>query len=177
MLTENDIKSELSYSYVHAVAARAGFGCVKCSREKDNNATDAEVSEDDRELAEGEMDSSFDLQIQLKATSNELRSDETHWSFDLPVGQYDKLRSTTVGDQRLLVVLRLPREPEEWLSHSDEALIARRCAWWVSLRGAAASGNSRTQTVYIPRVQRFSPEALIRIMASLSRRQKLLYAP
>ena len=35
-LTENDVKAELSYAYLHAVAARAGFGCEVANRHSDN---------------------------------------------------------------------------------------------------------------------------------------------
>src|SRR3954452_9239289 len=50
--------------------------------------------------------------------------------------------------------------PEEWLHISEEALIARRCAYWVSLRGASASPNRESQTVYIPRPNLLSAQGL-----------------
>ena len=40
-MTENDIMAELSYAYLHAVAARAGFGCQAGSRIDDGASVDA----------------------------------------------------------------------------------------------------------------------------------------
>ena len=42
-MTENDIMAELSYAYLHAVAARAGFGCSVESRIDDGASVDAYV--------------------------------------------------------------------------------------------------------------------------------------
>jgi Domain of unknown function (DUF4365) len=76
---------------------------------------------------------------------------------------------------RILVVLYLPSEPSDWLTHSEEALIARRCAYWASLRGAPPSANDVTQTVYIPRKQVLSADALMEIMVRCSRDEEMLY--
>ncbi|CAK0768443.1 hypothetical protein CCP3SC1AL1_4480001 [Gammaproteobacteria bacterium] len=40
-LSSNDIESELSYAYLHAVAAKAGVGCKIGSRHDDNAGIDA----------------------------------------------------------------------------------------------------------------------------------------
>jgi hypothetical protein len=104
------------------------------------------------------------LHVQLKATFQPLREIEGGWSFSLPVHQYDRLRDPNVRNQRLLVVLQLPEDTEEWLRHSEDGLIAKRCAYWASLRGALASDNTTSQTVRIPRQQQLSPMSLTEIM-------------
>ena len=45
----------------------------------------------------------------------------------------------------------------------------RKCAYWVSLRGADPSDNDTAQTVYLPKAQRFDPKGLLALMARLSR--------
>ena len=40
-MTENNIKAELSYAYLHAVAARASFGCESSGRHSDSAGVDA----------------------------------------------------------------------------------------------------------------------------------------
>ena len=73
---------------------------------------------------------------------------------------YDKLRDIENGTQQILVVLFLPNDANMWLAHSSEGLIARRCAYWVSLRGASPRGNESSQTVYIPQANVFSVDGL-----------------
>jgi hypothetical protein len=94
----------------------------------------------------------------------------------LPIHQYNRLREQRVQNPRILVVMQLPADPAEWLHHSEEALVARECAYWVSLRGAPASDNEKEQTVYVPRAQRLSPDNLTALMTRLSRREVILYA-
>jgi hypothetical protein len=78
---------------------------------------------------------------------------------------------------RLLVVLLLPEDAIEWLRHSEEGLVARRCAYWVSLRGAPESDNTDRQTVFIPKTQVFSPQSLTELMTRFSRRETIFYGP
>lgn len=72
MLSENDIKEELSHAYVHAVAAHAGFSFERIT--KDRDSIDATI------CAKGYLaaDSNFaspKLDLQLKASSK-LREEE-----------------------------------------------------------------------------------------------------
>ncbi len=177
MLNEQNIEAELSYAYLHAVATRGGFSCSYTHRHLDDAGVDAVVHEDGRQLAADSMHMSFALYVQLKATRVPPVEQGERFSFGLPVRQYNKLRETRLASPRILVVLYLPADPAEWLRHSEDALIARRCAYWVSLRGAAASANDVAQTVYIPRPQRLSIEALTDIMTRCSRGEELLYVP
>ncbi|MBL8252698.1 MAG: DUF4365 domain-containing protein, partial [Candidatus Competibacter sp.] len=62
-------------------------------------------------------------------------------------------------------------DPDQWLHHAEDALTLRRCAYWVSLRGAEPSDNQTAQTVYLPRTQRFDPDGLQILMARLSRNE------
>jgi hypothetical protein len=173
MLTENDVEAELSYAYLHAVASRAGFGCVWSNRALDNAGVDARVDTDGEKLADDSYFTAITLDVQLKATRQEPVERGGRYSLSLPIAQYDKLRSTRTSNQRLLVVLYLPHDKERWLSHSEEALTARRCAYWASLRGAPVSGNSTEQTVYIPRSQPLTPDSLRMIMTILSREDRI----
>ena len=118
----------------------------------------------------------FTVEVQLKATSSEAVLDERdRYSFPLTVDHFDKLRDTGIHAQRLLVVLFLPEDDSRWLWHSEDSLVARRCAYWVSLWNAPASGNTTSQTVYIPRANRFSAESLRSVMAKASFGEKIPY--
>ena len=171
ILTEQNIEAELSYAYVHAVASRAGFACEYATRHMDSAAVDAIVREEGRFLAEDSVLGSFEAHLQLKATYRRLREIDERWSYRLPIHQYNRLRETRVQNPRILVLLQLPANPLEWLRHSEDALVSKQCAYWVSLRGAEASTNVTEQTVYIPRSQRLSPDSLIALMTRFSRRE------
>ena len=56
-----------------------------------------------------------------------------------------------------------------------ESLIARRCAYWVSLWGAPESSNATSQTVYIPSDNRLSVESLRAVMARASLPERIPY--
>jgi hypothetical protein len=175
VLSKQNIEAELSYAYLHAVAAQAGFGCKAGARHDDDAGVDAIVSEDRRRLAKESVLTSFDLHVQLKATYQTPVEQDGKYSFNLTIPRYDKLRNPAVNSARLLVVLYLPADANDWLTHSEEAMIARRCAYWVSLKNAPASINPKNQTVYIPRRQLLSPASLTALMTQLSKREEIHY--
>ncbi len=153
MLTDQNIEAALSYAYLHAVASRSGFSCEYRNRHLDGAGIDATLTEDGRRLADDSILTSFSVDIQLKATYRDLPEEDGRLSYVLTIPQYDKLRLEEVAAPRLLVVMRLPPHPEEWLQITEGALVAKRCAYWVSLRGASASTNDEYQTVYMPRAE------------------------
>jgi hypothetical protein len=141
----------------------------------DDVGVDAQIHEDGRLLAPDSIHTSFALHIQLKATRLTPLEQDGRFSFTLPVRQYNRLRETRLASARILVVLYLPSDPSDRLTHSEEALVARPCAYWASLRGAPPSANDVAQTVYIPRRQVLSVDALTEIMVRCSRDEEILY--
>jgi Domain of unknown function (DUF4365) len=168
LLTENDIKAELSYAYLHAVASRCGLGCEAAGRHTDGAGVDAVVRAKERFSPQSVL-THFTVEVQLKATSAEPALDaRNRYPFSLAVDHYDKLRDVEAGAQQILVVLFLPGDQSLWLAHSPDGLLARRCAYWVSLRGAPPSGNTTSQTVYIPQAHPFSVDGLRSVFARRS---------
>lgn len=164
MLSENDIKEELSYAYVHAVASYAGFSCEPIR--KDRDSVDANVR------AKGWLDESSKfaspaLDLQLKATC-EPTVVNGRIVFDLKMKNYDELRQRT-QTPRLLVVLALPDARQEWLRFEPEQLIARRCCYWHSLIDEPDVENQSTRRIKIDQRQVFSPQALRRLLVKASR--------
>ncbi len=175
ILTTNDIKAELSYAYLHAVASRARLACDVAGRLSDGAGVDAVVRAKEKFDPES-IYTSFTVDIQLKATSTiPLADDRDRYPFSLTLDQYDKLRDVGNHNQRLLVVFYLPADDSLWLGHSEDGLIARRCAYWVSLYGAPTSSNAVSQTVYIPRANVFSPASLRSVMTRVSLGEKIPY--
>lgn len=167
-LSANDIEAELSYAYLHAVAAKAGVGCKTGVRHDDNAGIDAVLTGWGPFPGGGYLEE-VTLNVQLKATVKSSPVKGEHWSYSLRgIRRYDDLRNDAFSTPRILVVLFLPDSRDEWLQHTEDALTLRKCAYWVSLRGAEPSDNDKAQTIYLPKVQRFDPDGLLALMARLS---------
>lgn len=166
MLTENQIKEELSIAYIHAIAAKVGFSCERPKIDMDS--IDVEIKSHGY-LSPNSTLYSPEIKLQLKATSNiNINDDNIH--FSLPVNNYNDLRSNSMTP-RLLVIFELPEDKTEWLQHSAEELIMRKCAYWVNLNGEPETSNQSTVTVKIPKQQVLSPDELYQLMLSASREE------
>lgn len=173
-ITKQDIESELSYAYLHAVASHAGFVCEVSGRLSDKQGIDARLGV--YEVFPNGILTDFSIQVQLKATVKTPAISTDGISFGkLSIDQYDDLRSTSLESQRILVVLFLPEAPEEWLRCTEQELILKRCAYWVSLRGAPPSTNPVSQTVYLPVGNILSAGALRDIASRVSRGEEITY--
>lgn len=177
--SQADIEAELSYAYLHAVASHAGAACRSAVRLEDNNGIDATLTAW-APFENGGYLQEVDLKVQLKATVHTPTENETHLSYFLAesnkaLPRYNDLRQVTVSVPRILVVLFLPGNYPEWLSHSTDALILKRCAYWVSLRGAPNADNETGVTIKLPKIQAFSPENLRALFSKLSRKEIPLY--
>ncbi|MCY1060664.1 DUF4365 domain-containing protein [Nannocystis sp. SCPEA4] len=176
-LSTNNIEAELSYAYLHAVAASAGVACQVSGRHHDNAGVDAQLT-GWAPFPNGGYRDEVDLNVQLKATvaTPALVGDALSYSLR-GIDRYDALRSDAKSTPRILVVLFLPSEPARWLVQTDDALSLQRCAYWVSLRGAGPSTNSSAQTVYLPKSQLFSRDGLLELMGRISRGEFPMYTP
>jgi hypothetical protein len=167
-LSPPNIESELSYAYLHAVAAHAGMACSSGSRHEDNNGIDATVTAWGPFEGGGYL-SEVTLKVQLKATISVPGENGGRLSYFLKGRtRYDDLRTETVSVPRILVVLFLPADARMWLEHSSEQLALRRCAYWESLRGAPATTNDSGITVKLPIVQEFNAQTLKKLVTRLS---------
>jgi hypothetical protein len=147
--SHNDIKERLSVAYVTAVAARAG--CQIAKVDIDKQSIDATV----RPISGRKVS----IDLQLKATSADCISG-TEVVFDLPVKNYDDLRDLQSTAPHYLVVLVLDGNEDQWLASDESALLIRRCAYWVDLRGNPETENLSAIRVKIPTSQRFDVDAL-----------------
>ena len=172
-LTENDIEAELSYAYLHAVAAFAGCECKVSGRLSDNHKIDADIRCFD-DFGPDTMNN-VTLQIQLKATRQQLDETSTTVAFDLDLETYNTLRFSPSESAQFLVLLRLPDERSQWLSCDPRALSLRRCAYWLSLHGAPASRNRTSQRVYFLKRNRLTPAALRALLEISARGERIDY--
>lgn len=174
LLTSNNITAELSYAYLHAVAAKCGMSCSCGNRHDDGVGVDATIRVKEN-FGTDVVLNSFTIDVQLKSTTQELTLNEGRYSYPLPIKNYNELRDTSCSPLKFLVVMLLPADPEQWLAVSDQQLIARRCAYWLGLHGAGASTNATNQTVYIPEANVLTPDSLRQIAMKLARQEELTY--
>lgn len=159
--TNQDIESELSYAYLHAVAAQAGASCISSNRLEDNAGIDASLTIFGP-FTGAKFLKEVDLKVQLKATIKKPAETDNHFSYAFSgIKQYDNLRSTEAySTPRILAVLFLPPDKDDWLECGLDGLILRKCCYWVSLRGAPSSTNTTSQTIHIPKSQALNPLGL-----------------
>ena len=169
MLPLTNVKEELSISYINAIAAVCKFG-FEVTR-VDFDSIDATITSNGK-LTAGSVFRSPELKLQLKATERLALNKEGKFVFPLKKKNYDDLRGNTLTP-RLLVVLNLPDVENQWLTHSINDLIIRKCAYWLNLKGLPDVANTESVTVYIPRSNVFSPDSLNEIMIKVSKQESI----
>jgi len=167
MLTKQLKEEELSYAYVHIVAAMAGFSCEKVAVDMDG--IDIVIRAKGR-LSEEATLLSPSLEIQLKATIN-WKMNHEELSYRLKTKNYLKLIGQT-AIHRLLVVLCLPKDESNWIEQDEDKLILRKCAYWLNLRGLPEI-EQESITVKIPKQNVFSPQALSNLMTLVAEQKEL----
>lgn len=173
-LSDFDIESELSYAYIHAIAARAGMECIIKSRHSDNRGVDAAIT--GWGLDTGMHKNTATIDIQLKATITTPHRSNGYLSYFLKeIDQYDKLRANSYQIPRFLVVLFLPKNQVDWLGINDDQLILKHCAYWVSLLGAPECDNKTGKTIYISESNIFNPDGLINLLTNAAKRVEMYY--
>lgn len=150
-------KEQFSRAYVQAVAACAGFAWSIPS--VDDDSVDMAL----HQSGGGGTVRSPKVELQIKCVAAQSPTEDV-FSFSIKLKNYDDLRDVTVMVPRILVVVLVPDGIADWLRHNEAELAMRRCGYWMSLRGLPASTNETSQTVYIPRLQRLTVEALQAMM-------------
>jgi hypothetical protein len=175
LLSSANVEAELSYAYLHAVAAHAGMSCQAGDRHLDNAGVDAMITASEQFAADS-IFTDITVHIQLKASTKAPTRVKNSLSYFMSdTRRYDRLRTAKALPFRILVVLFLPKKSVDWLTWSAERLVLQKCAYWVSLRHAPASGNKSGETVYLPQAQQFSPAGLRALMVRLSHNEELRY--
>ena len=155
ILSENDRKSNLSFSYLHALSSAAGFAC-ELGPNPDRYSVDAIIRSG--EPGKPQID------VQLKSTSApDLRDDGLH--FRLGAKNYNDLREIPRGCPIILVVLELPEDSDEWISVNNDGMTIRARAWWQSIEGLPEIADGSSKTVVLPESQILTPESLVYLMS------------
>jgi hypothetical protein len=158
----------VSRVYAHVIAARCGLGC---SFRDFDYGIDLSVHAI-RRKGQRHVESGFNLDIQTKSTTAAVVT-ASQILYDMEVKTYNDLRDTEVGCPRILVLLVLPEDEATWTEQTEDHLLLRKCAYWMSLKGAGPTTNTKTIRVALPRTNVFSVDALIRLMNKVRKREEL----
>ncbi|MFI5620078.1 DUF4365 domain-containing protein [Streptomyces sp. NPDC051567] len=148
----------LQVGYLHAVVAAAG---CSLSQPFPDNGIDWHVSHG---APEHLVDDEITVKVQLKATTQIPPGPAgPTFPFILDNAHLVKLARTPVAVHKILVVMLVPRERDQWLAAGPDLLGLRHCCYWTNLAGHPVTGRHRT-TVRIPTARIFDDRALCEIM-------------
>jgi hypothetical protein len=150
-------QEQFQRAYISAVVATAG--CNQSKPDPDVDGIDLHI----RQNLNGDIPFCSALDLQLKTTTQSSAVDDLYVSLRLTKPHYNALRTPNVTVPRLLVVMTLPGNVEDWQDQSEEQLRLYRCSYWLSLKGAPAI-NGGSVTVKIPRQNMFGVESLWELM-------------
>jgi len=151
-------KEEFSHAYVKAIAACAGFAWSKPS--VDDDSVDLCL----HQRGGGGTIRSPRLDLQLKCKASNPPDDPNGFSHSLKIKNYDDLRESNVQVPRILVVVLVPEDVNQWIDHQEPQMALRHCGYWHSLRGLGPSENAQGQTVRISRTNQFNVASLRNMM-------------
>jgi hypothetical protein len=158
-MDESKRKEQFSGAYLRAVAAVAGF--TVAVPEVDDDSIDFWIGA----RGTGATPRRPRVEVQLKCTGQDVRRpDGVH--FPLSKKNYDDLRAEVLVP-RILVVVTVPEGIDDWLAHTEDQLVLRRCGYWMSLAGLPDSTNVDTVTVVLPGSQMLDPNALKGILSRI----------
>jgi hypothetical protein len=168
VLTRAHRQESVSRAYIHAIAARCG---LSCSFRDFDYGIDLSVHAI-RRKGQRYAESGFNLDIQAKSVTNPALT-TTHVLYDMEVKTYEDLRDPEVGCPRILVLLVMPPDEAMWTEQTEEHLLLRKCAYWMSLKGMGPTPNTATIRIPVPRVKIFSITTLQTLMDRVRKREEL----
>lgn len=160
MTTTSDLQSEFSLAYVRAVAHAAGYFVQEYGRPFDNDGMDLQLMRRGRTVRRAHR-----APICRSSHGSVKRRPTRSRTI------YDTLRAAGFQVPRILVLVVMPRDASEWLSHSEREIALRRCGYWASLLGQPATENAATVRVKIPRNQVFDVPQLRGLMTRVAEEQ------
>lgn len=86
---------------------------------------------------------------------------------------YNDLRKNNLRQPRILVVVCIPENYQDWIEYHDDSLTLYRNVFWLSLEGKNEISNTSSVTLDIPLTQRFNATVLSQMMEKIARGKSL----
>lgn len=159
MYNQNRMKNfmeEYSFAYLRAIAATSG--CSFSRPIPDQKSNDALIS--------APLKANPSINIQIKATSRQVKETNDVFHFPLGVGNYHELIGERITP-KILLILKMPSSFEDWLIFEKDRTVFNSIGYWYSLADQPPIENRSSITIRIPKTQRFSDVALKRILDNM----------
>ena len=152
-------KKSLVTEYIQLITSISGFSVEKFGRPIDNSGIDVMI------IAPGEIEDvdSPRIDAQVKCTSVAIETDNCI-KYDLKVNNYNKLIKIKSLVPKILIVVLVPRNINEWIGISEQQTLMKKCGYWISLKGKKPVSNTGTVRREIPKENLFTPEAISQLM-------------
>ena len=151
-------QEQFSNAYLHAIATVAG--CTLATPQVDDDSIDFTISSKDHSRRPK-------LDIQLKCYMKDTCVNGSGLSYRLSRKNYDDLRIQNCLVPRVLIVVVVPRDVEDWLSQSDNEVKLRYCGYWASVKGEPQLDQEKI-TVKLPQANRVTPQVLNNLMSRIA---------
>jgi hypothetical protein len=116
-----------------------------------------------RQEADHALYDGVSIDVQLKCTTQKVVNNG-YASWTLKKDHYDKLRAVKRYHPRILVLMLVPEDLEEWVVQDEEQLRLVKCAYWTDLVGMPGVATD-TKTVKLPTANLFNVEQLLGILS------------
>lgn len=166
-LTEEHILEGLSRAYVSAICFKAGFNLTLGNAEFDYGV-DGTIHDVSILFNGKRTETGHRVDFQMKATTKKCEIRETEVIYKMEADAYNKLVDPNTGTPRIVIVHLLPEDKAQWISHTEENLIIRQCAWWHHLKGEPpVTSKSSSKVIKIPRDRIFNEDAVKHIIRTV----------
>ncbi len=162
-MTPNQQKEEMSKAYVRAVAARCGYAVGTWSQ--DQGGLDVTIGSASP-VGKGHL-AAPKVDMQLKSTADQAHVKKKHVSYQFKTRATHDALVQPRSAPMYLVVLVLPKDDKDWVTHSPDELIMRRCAYYKLMTNEPAA-TVDSPTVKVPLSNVLSPDALTKLMEQVS---------
>ena len=164
---------DMSIAYLQAICAKNGYDIWNARH--DNDCVDCQISCNGFPINDGECVMYSPLvAVQLKASFAGVHILENgDVQYDIPARNYNYLVDTHRFTPYILVLLVMHRDEELWLEQNIDGLKITKCAYWISLKGQEPTENKNSIRIVIPGANVLTPNALKKIMVTISKQQEL----
>lgn len=162
------IMEDLQTAYVSAVIAHAGYRTNTPSGKE--YGSDLIVSKV-KQMPNGRFtDTGLNINLQLKSCTNAFFEGE-RVVFDLDSEAYNKIAGWEGVSPCLLLLFKMPKRIQGWLTVEETGLRLSDCCYWVTLSQVTA--NLSQKRVKVPRVNVFNKQALDHVFNHVSKWDQL----
>lgn len=159
---DTEMMESFQEAYVRGVAAAAG--CVVYGKPEIDEGVDIVLTH--RADVHLIGDKTAHLEIQMKSSADGPIENGEYITATLRRSRFDDFRAENITVNKIVVILHMPEDQEEWVTLGDTALSLHHRAYWVNLQGlpAIADPEQKSITVRAPTSQYFDDVALCRMM-------------